>query len=123
METYKQTSTEKIPAGKVTVRMLFETDQPQPGSGGTVTLWANERQIGQGTMPHTVPVAFSSYAGMDIGRDNGLVVDLAYEDKAPYSFTGTVHKVIFDLKPAAHEDETALHEHAQTQAMGHGAAG
>jgi len=123
VETYKQTSTEKIPAGKVTVRMLFETDQPQPGSGGTVTLWANERQIGQGTMPHTVPVAFSSYAGMDIGRDNGLVVDLAYEDKAPYSFTGTVHKVIFALKPAAHEDEKALHEHAQTQAMGHGAAG
>jgi hypothetical protein len=30
-------------------------------------------------MPRTVPLAFSSYAG----RDNGLVVDLAYEDKAP----------------------------------------
>jgi len=123
VETYKQTSAEKIPTGKVTVKMLFETDQPQPGSGGTVTLWANERQIGQGTMPHTVPVAFSSYAGMDIGRDNGLVVDLAYEDKAPYPFTGTVNKVIFDLKPAAHEDEQALHEHAQVQAVGQGAAG
>jgi arylsulfatase len=123
VETYKQTSTERIPTGKVMVKMLFETDKPQPGSGGTVTLWANERQIGEGTMPHTVPVAFSSYAGMDIGRDNGLVVDLAYEDKAPYPFTGTVNKVIFDLKPAAHEDEQALHEHAQTQAVGHGAAG
>jgi arylsulfatase len=123
VETYKQTSAEKIPTGKVTVKMVFETDKPQPGSGGTVTLWANERQIGEGTMPHTVPVAFSSYAGMDIGRDNGLVVDLAYEDKAPYPFTGTVNKVTFDLKPAAHEDEKALHEHAQTQAVGHGAAG
>jgi arylsulfatase len=123
VETYKQTSTEKIPTGKVTVKMLFETDKPQPGSGGTVTLWANERQIGQGTMPHTVPVAFSTYAGMDIGRDNGLVVDLAYEDKAPYPFTGTVNKVIFDLKPAAHEHEQALHEHAQVQAVGQGAAG
>ena len=49
---------------------------------------------------------FTSYAGMDIGRDNGLVVDLAYEDKAPYAFTGTVKKVVFDLKPHAHEDET-----------------
>ena len=68
METYKQTSTEKIPAGKVTVTMLFETDKPQPGSGGTVTLWADERQIGEGRIDHTVPVAFSSYAGMDIGR-------------------------------------------------------
>jgi arylsulfatase len=123
VETYKQVSTEKIPTGKVTVKMLFEIREPKPGSGGTVTLWANERQIGEGTMAHTVPVAFSSYAGMDIGRDNGLVVDLAYEDKAPYAFTGTVKKVVFDLKPATHEDEKALHEHAQIQGIGHGAAG
>jgi len=74
-------------------------------------------------MAHTAPVAFSSYAGLDIGRDNGLVVDLAYEDKAPYPFTGTVKKVIFDLHPATHEDENALHEHAAIQAVGQGAAG
>ena len=36
----------------------------------------------------TVPVTFSSYAGMDIGRDNGLVVDLDYEDKAPVRLHG-----------------------------------
>jgi len=123
VETYKQTSNQKIPTGDVTVKMLFETDQPKPGSGGTVTLWANGTQIGEGRLDHTVPVAFSSYAGMDIGRDNGLVVDLAYEDKAPYAFTGTVKNVVFDLKPAAHENEKALHEHAQMQAVGHGAAG
>jgi uncharacterized membrane protein len=82
-----------------------------------------DRAFGEGRLDHTVPVAFSSYAGMDIGRDNGLVVDLAYEDKAPYPFTGTVKKVIFDLKPAAHEDEKALHEHAAMLAIGHGAAG
>jgi arylsulfatase len=123
VETYKQTSTEKIPAGDVTVKMLFEADKPKPGTGGTVTLWANDRQIGEGRIDHTVPVAFSSYAGLDIGRDNGLVVDRAYEDKAPYAFTGTVKKVVFDLKPAAHDDEKALHEHAAVQAIGHGAAG
>ena len=37
--------------------------------------------------------------------------------------TAGVSKVVFDLKPAAHEDEKALHEHAQVQAIGHGAAG
>ena len=74
-------------------------------------------------LPRTVPVACTSYAGMDVGRDNGLVVDLAYEDKAPYAFTGTVKNVVFDLTPATHEDEQALHEHAQIQALGHGAAG
>jgi hypothetical protein len=30
---------------------------------------------------------------------------------------------VFDLKPAAREDEQALHEHAHVQAVGHGAAG
>ena len=60
---------------------------------------------------------------MDIGRDNGGVVDLAYEDRAPYAFTGTVHKVVFDLKPGSHEDERALHQHASAQSVAHGAAG
>ena len=50
-------------------------------------------------MDHTVPVRFSGYAGMDIGRDNGGVVDLSYEDQKPFAFTGTVKKVTFDIKP------------------------
>jgi hypothetical protein len=44
-------------------------------------------------------------------------------NKAPYAFTGTVKKVVFDLRPATLEDEQALHEHAQIQAVGGGAAG
>ena len=123
METYKQVSTEAIPTGNVTLKMLFESDQPVPGSGGKVTLWADERQIGEGEMAHTVPIAFTSYAGMDIGRDNGLVVDLAYEAKAPYAFSGTVKRVVFDLKPLTHEAAKALHEHAQHHSIGHGVAG
>ena len=122
VETYKQVSTEKIPTGDVTVKMLFEADENKPGTGGKVTLWANNKQIGEGKMPRTVPMLFTSYAGMDISRDNGLVVDRAYEDKAPYAFTGTVKQVVFDLKPAHHEAELALHEHAQMQAVGAGAA-
>jgi hypothetical protein len=51
------------------------------------------------------------------------VVDLTYEDKAPYAFTGTIRNVTFDLKPATHEDERALHEHTHAQAVGQGAAG
>jgi arylsulfatase A-like enzyme len=123
IETYKQTSAEKIPAGDVTVKMLFMADEARPGTSGAVTLYANEKAVGEGKMPHTVPLAFSSYSGMDIGRDNGLVVDLEYEDKAPYPFTGTIKKVTFDLKPATQEDEQALHEHASIQAVGQGAAG
>jgi arylsulfatase len=60
-----------------------------------------------------VPFGFSGYAGMDIGRDNGLVVDRSYADKAPFAFTGTVKKVVFDVAPHLDErDELALHAHA-----------
>jgi arylsulfatase A-like enzyme/uncharacterized membrane protein len=124
VETYKQTSTKPIPTGEVTVKMLFEIDEPKPGSGGKVTLWANDEQIGEGTMPHSISLIFTTYAGMDIGRDNGGVVDLAYEDKAPYAFTGTVKQVVFDLKPpTAHEDEKALHAATQQAGVAHGVAG
>lgn len=123
VEIYRQTSKEKIPSGDVTVKMLFEADEPKPGTGGQVTLYANDKKIGGGKMPHTVAVAFSSYGGMDVGRDNGLVVDLEYEDKAPYAFTGTVKKVVFDLKPNTYEDEKKLHEIEQQSNIGHGAAG
>jgi arylsulfatase len=123
VETYKQVSTQPIGTGDVTVRMLFEIDEPTPGSGGHVTLWAGDELIGEGDMPRTVPIAFSSYAGMDIGRDNGLVVDRDYEPMAPYAFTGTVKEVVFDLKPTQPEAEMALHAHAAAHAVGQGAAG
>ena len=123
VETYRQVSKEPIPTGEVTVRMLFDSEQPVVGSGGRVTLWADERMIGEGELPQTVSLAFTSYAGLDVGRDNGLVVDRDYEDKAPYAFTGTVKEVTFDLKPVAPEAEKALHEHASVQAVGRGAAG
>jgi arylsulfatase len=79
--------------------------------------------MGEGTVAHPVPLAVTSYARMEVGRGNGLIVDRNYEDKAPYAFTGTVKEVVFDLKPVAGEAGKALHEHASVQAVGHGAAG
>ncbi|MBY5162674.1 arylsulfatase [Salsipaludibacter albus] len=123
VDTFVQTSDDPLPTGDVQVTMLFEADEPVPGTAGNVSLWANGDQIGGGRIDRTVPVAFSTYAGMDVGRDNGLVVDRDYRDRAPYAFTGTVHKVVFDLKPGHHEAEQDLHEHAAMQAVGQGAAG
>jgi len=123
IDTFKQISTEPIPTGDVTVKMLFEADEPKPGTGGRVTLFANDKEIGEGTIPHTVAMLYTTYAAMDIGRDNGGVVDLDYEDKAPYAFTGTVKEVVFDLRPASLQEERALHHHGSTQAVGQGVAG
>lgn len=123
IDTYRQTSTEPIPTGDVTLKMLFDADQTSPGTGGHVTLWADDRQIGEGDIPRTVSLIFTTYAGMDVSRDNGGVVDLDYEDRAPYAFTGTVRNVVFDLAPHAHDADLSLHESTAQAALAHGAAG
>lgn len=123
VETYRQKATRPLPAGEVRVRMLFEADEVKPGTGGQVTLHVGEEEVGGGRIPKTVPLAFTSYAGMDVGRDNGLVVDREYEPLAPFPFNGTVRRVIFDLKPpASHDDAHALHEAEQQANLAHGAA-
>ncbi len=127
VETYKQSARTPLPTGEVHVEMLFESAEPKPGSGGHVTLLVNGEPVGEGDMPKTVPVTFTSYAGMDIGKDYGLVVDRAYEDRAPYAFTGTVKQVVFDLNPVAaaakHGHAQDLHHHEQTQGVAAGVAG
>ncbi len=115
---YRQQATEPLPAGEVNVRMEFAADAPKPATGGEVTLFINDRPAGQGRMDYTVPVRFSGYAGMDIGCDNGGVVDRSYEDRKPFPFTGTIKKVVFDIRPhLTTEDEQDLH--AAAQAFGH----
>ena len=93
--------------------MIFKADEAKPATPGEVTLLVNGEPVGSGRMDHTVPFIFSGYAGMDVGRDNGLVVDRSYADKGPFAFTGTVKKVVFDVAPHPDDnDEQALHEHA-----------
>ena len=65
--------------------------------------------------------AYARRLGACDSRDNGLVVDLEYESKAPYAFTGTVKQVVFDLKPVtSHDEERALHAHASIHAVAQG---
>ncbi len=119
---YTQESEGPLPAGDVTVEMVFAADAPKPATGGEVTLLVNGERVGGGRMEHTVPSRFSGYAGMDIGCDNGLVVDKSYADKAPFRFTGTIKEVVFDIDPNLSEDDAqALHEHAQQALAAHGA--
>jgi arylsulfatase len=84
-------------------------------------LFINGKPVGGGRMDHTVPMRFSAYAGMDIGRDNGGVVDLSYADRKPFPFTGTIRKVTFDISPhSAADDEHAVHAVAHHAHATHG---
>ena len=105
--------------------MEFAADEAKPGTGGQVTLFVNDSEVGSGRMDRTVSLRFNAYAGMDIGRDNGLPVDRSYEDRSPFPFTGEIKEVTFDLKPhlaptgEEHEElEQRLHEaHEQMAAV------
>ncbi len=111
---YRQESAGELPTGDVNVQMRFVADGAKPATPGQVTLYVNGEQVGSGRLDHTVPFIFSGYSGLDVGRDNGLVVDRSYAAKAPFTFTGTVKKVVFDVAPHPDsKDELALHAHAQ----------
>jgi hypothetical protein len=117
---FRQESDTPLPTGSVNVRLEFAADDAKPATGGEVTLYINDEPAGGGRMEHTIPGRFSGYAGMDIGRDNGLPVDRSYADKSPFAFTGTVKKVVFDINPHLTEDhEEELDAHAQHALAAH----
>src|SRR3954451_9099052 len=110
-----------LPTGSVNVRLEFAADAPRPGTGGEVTLFVDGEPVGGGRMEQTVPFRFSGYAGMDIGRDNGLPVHRDYADRSPFPFTGTIKQVVFDVDPILTEEARAeIHERMQHAALAHG---
>lgn len=121
VSVFHHEASEQMPTGDVQVAIVFAADAARPGTGGQVTLLVDDRPVGGGRMEHTVPFRFSGYAGMDLGRDNGLPVDRSYADRSPFAFTGTVKRVVFDIDPHPDTDqELQLHEHAQQALAAHG---
>jgi arylsulfatase len=90
-----------LPTGRVSVRYEFAADEPGTmGTGGTGRLFVGDEQVGEGKLEHTVPLRYSGYAGMDIGRDNGLPVSPGYYYylRSPFPFAGTIERVQFELR-------------------------
>jgi arylsulfatase len=93
-------SAEKLPAGKVNLRYEFTADTPgKLATGGTGRLVVNGRRVAEGRIENTVPIAFSAFAGLDIGKDNGapVVPSWRYAWKKPFAFQGRIEKVEFEL--------------------------
>lgn len=95
-ERSKIISAAKLPAGKQNVRMEFKYDGGGYGKGATVILFTDNKKISEGRIERTVPVAYSSFDGIDVGVDRGAPVDFSY--KLPFRFTGKLEKVVVDLK-------------------------
>jgi arylsulfatase len=76
--------------------MEFGYDGGGPGKGGTVTLYLDGDQVGQGRVEATVPLIFSADETADVGRDTASPVSDDYEGESSV-FTGAVNWVQIDL--------------------------
>jgi len=106
LESYRVASTEPVPVGKVALAMDFQYDGGGIAKGGTITLLANGRKIGEGRIEKTTPFKYSLFEGQDIGEDAGSPIDFSYAP--PFPFTGKLGRVTIELKPKAASGGRAL---------------
>lgn len=96
MARYRIVSTGNVPTGNVTLSFHFQYDGGGLGKGGTVTMFANGKQIGEGRVEKTVPMKYTSFESQDIGEDAGTPVDNTYTP--PFRFNGKIDRLTVDLQ-------------------------
>jgi arylsulfatase len=106
IEEYKVISSEKVPSGKVTLRWEFKKTGPPDfkvgkGAPGTGKLFINGKQVGEGKIPITCPIAYGlSGDGLSCGRDTLTPVSADYREE--YPFTGIIRRVTVDVGSDQH---------------------
>ncbi len=101
-QRYKITSSEKLSPGPATVRMEFSYDGGGLGRGGVVTLYVNDKKVGEGRIEKTIFARFSADGTFDIGMDTGSPVSNDYKSPNPYS--GNLRKVEIHLAGTDHTE-------------------
>ena len=104
---YNIAAKDQLPPGRHTVVFDFKYDGGNIGKGGTGTLFVDGKQVAEGrlaaTAPppahpfSTMPARFSFDETFDVGEDTGTPVSLDYD--VPFKFTGTIEKLVINLKP------------------------
>ncbi|KJS29147.1 MAG: arylsulfatase [Desulfatitalea sp. BRH_c12] len=90
--------TEKLKSGKATLKFEFAYDGGGVGKGGQGTLYVNDQRVGEGRIEHTQPMIFSADETADVGIDLATPVVETIGAEARSRFTGTIDKVIVEVK-------------------------
>jgi hypothetical protein len=104
LQQFKTYGEEPIPAGEHQVRMEFAYDGGGLGKGGTVTLYVDGEQVGEGRVDGTVPMVFSADETTDVGSDTATPVSDDYSSQDS-EFTGRVLWVQLDIDAAAEDTD------------------
>jgi len=104
IKSFEIEATKPIPPGKTQVRMEFAYDGSGMGKGGTVTLYCDGKEVGEGRVEQTQAFIFSADETTDIGRETGTSVSRDYTAHTS-KFNGKINWVQIDLgKDAADAD-------------------
>ncbi len=107
-----------LPTGQHQVRMEFAYDGGGLAKGGSVTLYVDGNQVGEGRVDQTEPFAFSADETLDLGVDDASAVSPDYTP-ATSRFTGVVNWVEIDIDEAAEDlDHLITEEERYRVAMG-----
>jgi len=90
-------SEEKLPAGKLSIRLEFAYDGGGAGKGGVATLFVNDKKVGEGRIPRTQPMIFSADETADVGIDLATPVVEAVGAERASKFTGRIPKVTVEV--------------------------
>jgi len=83
-----------LPQGNVALKTEFTPDGSRQG-GGTIKLFVNGQPAGEGKLTHS---AFRhGLEPFEVGRDSITPVDLAYEGKGNFAFSGRIDEITFAL--------------------------
>jgi arylsulfatase A-like enzyme len=99
-QRFQVVSDTEVPTGRHILSFEFEpTGQPEPlkgkGAPGILKLFIDGEPAGQGELPVTIPLSLGLAAGVSVGRDAGAPVTDEY--RPPFPFTGTLHRVVYDV--------------------------
>lgn len=98
LQRFTIASTEKLPAGKSTIRFEFDYDGGGMGKGGDAILYVNDKKVGEGRLDHTQAIVFSADETADVGVDLGTPVVETIGAESKSRFTGHIEKVKVEVK-------------------------
>ena len=91
VERYSVSSDQPLPAGDLTLKAVYDSDSDEPYAGATVTLYADDRKIGEGRVGKSIPNRVSIDETLDVGFDTGTPVSDDYQ--TPFRFTGRLDAI------------------------------
>jgi arylsulfatase A-like enzyme len=102
LQRFKIYGSSPLSEGEHQVRMEFAYDGGGLAKGGTVTLFVDGAQVGDGRVDGTEPMMFSGDETTDVGADSATPVSDDYGPKDS-AFTGRVHWIQIDIDEAAED--------------------